>query len=354
MIANHEPTASRELQIEGDKALFVLRPGSITAAITKPPFRAGIFCICLVAGGGATPGARARGHVSRLRDSARKRHPNSTLLDIGKITRDVVLEKKLVVLIHGLFSTDVGTFGKLENLLATKDDIVVAGFPHNSVMSGIEENGHELAAILCGFRVQPKSVRFACHSRGGLVARSAATQLAKQKPWLKGKSASSILGGCAPFGTPHHGSPIAESPTELMVAGVLLTLRKNDASFASLLDVLSCYAFEEKFPGISDLRPPRHDQTYISKLRQEEGLYPDAHMPMYVVGGELKPTTWRERFASRPLDGLDHDFVVPTESALPRLGLLGAQRSTVNCDHFSYFKEAQQTTMEAAVAFLSS
>jgi hypothetical protein len=248
-----------------------------------------------------------------------------------------------VILVHGLFSTDVGTFNELEKMLAERN-VVLAGFPHDSIMTSVDDNGRELAQVLSGLELKRRSARFACHSRGGLVARSAAVWLARERQ-------ESILGGCATFGTPHSGSPIAETPGALMAAGVMLTLTQRTRSSASLVDALSCYAHANDFPGIADCQPPRHDQTYISKLQREEGLYPDAHMPMYLVGGNRQPRGLKEWIACRALDGLDHDFVVPTASALPRLRR-GGNSKTVTCNHYNYFDSTERGTLTDVVKFL--
>jgi hypothetical protein len=305
-----------------------------------------IFFVGLVAGGGATAAARVNGLVKRLRDAATNTKPDTPLRDIRTLRPNELADKNkpLVVLVHGLFSTDIGTFNELEKLL-TERRVVVAGFPHDSIMTSIDDNGRELAQVLCALQLNEGFARLACHSRGGLVARSTAV-------WLARERSQSILGGCATFGTPHCGSPLAETPGGLMAAGVILTLTQKTRSSASLVDALSCYAHANNFPGIADCQPPRHDDTYISKLQKEEGLYPDAHMPMYVVGGKRQPVGLKEWIACRALDGLDHDFVVPTNSALPRLKL-GKISRTVTCDHYSYFELSQREALTEVVDFLS-
>ena len=202
VIADHDPTALRKLEILGDNAVFALYQGSVIADIVRLPFYPMIFFVGLVAGGGATPAARVNGLVKRLRNSATHTQVDSPLQDIKTLRSSDLSDKPLVVLIHGLLSTDVGTFGQLETLL-TEQNVQVAGFPHDSVMTSIDDNGRELAQVLCALKLKNGFARLACHSRGGLVARSAAA-------WLARGQSQSILGGCATFGTPHCGSPLAE------------------------------------------------------------------------------------------------------------------------------------------------
>lgn len=74
---------------------------------------------------------------------------------------------------------------------------------------------------------------------------------------------------------------------------------------------------------------------------------------MYLVGGKRQPQNLKEWIACRPLHGLDHDFVVPIEPALPRLRL-GRKYRTVSCDHYSYFEPAERATLSSVVEFLTA
>ncbi len=162
--------------------------------------------MCLVLGGGVTPEARRDSFVDRLRGAA----DEATAYGFPRIDRLAskdVGNRGLVVLVHGLMGTDVGTFGALESALAdehharrrrkSEGQFLVAGFPHDSVTTSIQNNAKALAAELARLG-NPKTV-LVCHSRGGLVGRAAGAL----PPELGLKP---DIVAMATFGTPHRGA----------------------------------------------------------------------------------------------------------------------------------------------------
>ena len=139
--------------------------------------------------------------------------------------------KGAMIFVHGLMSTDVGTFdGFLKKWLkptpemcpeelfpeqprlpldyqfpqeviqAIEQAVSLFGWPHDTLTS-IDQNAHDLARLVdmhLGNLSCP--IAFVCHSRGGLVARAAFEKLcAKDKIW------ENRVCLCVTFGTPHAG-----------------------------------------------------------------------------------------------------------------------------------------------------
>jgi pimeloyl-ACP methyl ester carboxylesterase len=332
------------LSVEADNPAFVIRPGSLLGGLFRGSFRTSSWLVCLVLGGGTTPSARRADMVSRLRQTA---------LTDARVLQDIhdlagpPRDRPLVVLIHGLFATDVGTFGALQPLLEQHFEVV--GFPHDTLSKSIGSNGFDLAALLG--RIACEKVHLVAHSRGGLVARSTVSQLQKHRPGLKIRS-------CVTFGTPHLGAELAENPGSLIASIALLKASIADKSIASLVDMLSCVSEGGDFPGIRDLCPASTSDTWLAKLQTDEGLYPDERFDLFAVGGTKHPDDVMQLIAefgmNRLIGNSPSDLVVRKDSSLPLLGRRDSQTHSVSCDHFGYFRSGQETTLKQAVNFLLS
>jgi pimeloyl-ACP methyl ester carboxylesterase len=128
----------------------------------------------------------------------------------------------VVIFLHGLMSTDAGTFDEFVKQLSAApfaQPLVLVSWPHDTLAS-IDANAEDLSVLIedtLGGSSLP--VAFVCHSRGGLVARRTAVELmeidkARWQPRLR---------GLITFGTPHDGAELAESGDELI--GKLLLWR---------------------------------------------------------------------------------------------------------------------------------
>ena len=338
-----EPGGQDGLSGEAEAPAFVLTPGSILGTFVRGSFRVASWLVCLALGGGTSPSARRADMVSRLRQTALAH--GRPLQDIHQLSDGSPSPRPLVVLIHGLFATDVGTFGALQPLLEQHFDVV--GFPHDTLSKSIGSNGFDLAGIL-GSLARPR-VHLVAHSRGGLVARSAVTQLQKHRPNLSIRS-------CVTFGTPHLGAELAENPGSLIASVALLKASIADKSVASLVDMLCCVSEVGDFPGIRDLCPASTSATWLAKLQTEEGLYPDEKFDLFAVGGKKHPNDLMQRIAEFGMHRLagnsPSDLVVRSDSSLPRLGRLASQTHLVSCNHFGYFRADQADTLKQAVTFL--
>jgi pimeloyl-ACP methyl ester carboxylesterase len=327
-----------KMTVEAERPVFVIRQGSLIGDFIRGAFRVPIWAVCFVASGGTTTSARRPGMVQRLRETAMK--TSSKLQDIRSLATPP--SRPLVVLIHGLFSTDVGSFGTLQPLL--EEHFEVVGFPHDTLTESIGSNAFELARLLG--RITCDHIHLVAHSRGGLVARSAITQLKKHRPSVNIRS-------CVTFGTPHLGAELAENPGSLILSVALLKAAKDGKSGASLLDALSCFSEKGDFPGIRDLCPPSSSATWINQLQLDEGLYPDEVVDLFAVGGAKAPENFTQLIAThRVIGNGPNDLVVRQESSLPLLGRPTSEQHSVSCDHFSYFGADQESILRKAVNFL--
>jgi pimeloyl-ACP methyl ester carboxylesterase len=326
---------------EAQRPVFVIRPGSLVGDFIRGAFRVPIWAVCFVASGGTTTSARRAGMVQRLRETAMK--TSSTLQDIHSLVTPP--SRPLVVLIHGLFATDVGTFGTLQRLLEEHFEIV--GFPHDTLTESIGSNALELARLLG--RITCDNIHLVAHSRGGLVARSAITLLRRLRPSVN-------IRRCVTFGTPHLGAELAENPGSLIFSVALLKTGNDGKSGASLLDALSCFSEKGDFPGIRDLCPPSSGARWLDQLQHDEGLYPDEMVDLFAVGGAKTPKNFMQHIAESAMHRIigngPNDLVVRQESSLPPLGRPTSEQHAVSCDHFGYFDPDQEGTLQKAVNFL--
>jgi hypothetical protein len=349
-IADPSAPGYPEFEIETDVPMFALRPGSLTAAFLKRHFKAALFSIGLFNGGGATAFARAENLVERMRQEAlaATTYKLPSLLETtpADLADDAKGDgKMLLVFVHGLLSTDAGTFDELINRLV-KDPFVVTGFPHNT-LGKIQDNALDLArAISAAINGGPNFVGLVCHSRGGLVARMAAEYLYQEDRKTGSQFWKTRLRICVTFGTPHLGSDLAESPEEFIGTFAAQASLRATRKTASLLDVLAYRAEHDGFPGIEDLKP---EGDFLRKLQdQEQGVSPNIHV--VAVGGRA-PDGIKHKLADRVFGKSEHDLIVRLSSSLPNF-LPAAQRSPANCDHFGYFESSQSAILDNIAATL--
>jgi pimeloyl-ACP methyl ester carboxylesterase len=332
--------------LDGDGVALAIKPGSLFGEVVRLPLRATSFALCFMCGGGTSTTARRADMLERLRKDAADagKPPLMDIRQLKPLPAAPLMGRGLLVLIHGLFATDIGTFGALEKRLTPHFQVV--GFPHDTLSQSIEANAFELAQRLSALGYP--QVRFVAHSRGGLVARSTAVLLAKHFPAVVPKS-------CATFGTPHLGAELAENAGALIATAALLKAGVADRSIASVLDMLCCYSELGAFPGISDLRPASTKENWLARLQNEEGLHADAKMELCVVGGATQPAGRMQRLAAstvrRVIGNKPSDLVVAQTSSIPPLSR-GGPCYQVHCNHFSYFGEDQAATLDQVVAFL--
>jgi pimeloyl-ACP methyl ester carboxylesterase len=333
---SEEGDATGPLTIEGDRAALMFSQGSLLLRLAMLPLDAAVWSLVIVTRGGLSLTARSHNLSDRARERAQTAG-GAPLAKLESLTAETLRRNKnqgLVVFVHGIFSTDVGTFGELPELFASDNRLAVAGFPHQW-LDPIELNARLLAqkleALAKGLPKGPGKVVLICHSRGGLVARTAdlmARELDAQPP----------IAGCVTFGTPHLGSPLAAAPATLLAIACCGSIVSGSGAWPSLVDALLLIKTHQGSPGVQQLRPPDTRDTYLWELMEKERqLYksfsPAMHLLM--VGGDVQHSRIR-RWMSHLLGTPRHDLVVPLESALPEF--TNAVRHTCSRSHTTYFR----------------
>ena len=399
------------LRLREPVAALVTEPGSLLAGITvagtlKAASWATAFIGHAVAFGWRAPTAAAAQLVERTREraAASARFPLPRLDELSGADRArLQAAGVVVVLVHGLFSTDLETFdgflstlvdegpaGVLGDLgggpvasepslpeaaclremldsslklqppetllqapgsldaLYSDFGIAVVGYPHNT-LAPIESNAQRLVELLERHLRDGSEAKlvFVCHSRGGLVARHALALLAGDKAW--GERLAELI----TFGTPHDGAAIAETATGREAAAYVLGMAATHDA-VSLLDVCA-YLREYRPTGVEDLRPGGHEDAYIDSLF---ALERDAS-PRYrslLIGGYQAPAehwTWRKRAAAAFLcwrsGQTEHDLVVELTSSLSER-VRRTALARVSADHFSYFHVSEHTRVSLQLA----
>jgi pimeloyl-ACP methyl ester carboxylesterase len=345
-------TVKEPCHVAGEAVGLRLEYGSLASALFKLPLSVPTFAVCLVLGEGVTPAARTAGHVNRLRGAADEATAYP-LPRIDQLQPDKVGNRGLVVLVHGLMGTDVGTFGTLEQALVEEQEkrrrskadsqFLVAGFPHDSVTTSVQNNAKSLATVLRDLG-NPRTA-LVCHSRGGLVARAAAAL-----PKEFGLKPDIIA--TATFGTPHRGASLAESPSNFALSVLLWRASGQGRAVDLLADLLCAYSIDGKLKGVEDLKPSRGDPVYLDALAGLEAEVPRGEGPqMLRVGGMAKPTGVKKWLVERLLGGKDHDLVVETSSSLPA-DLRGNLEPLSGVNHFGYFASVRAGGVADAADFV--
>jgi len=326
------------IRFDRPRAALWLAPGSLLAGLSVGTLlKAGRWCAA-VAGvfTSASADAAASALVEALRDqgAANSRHGPLPRLDALVDADRKALRSRdvLVVLLHGLFGTDAGTFDEFitrltqatplqleanlsalansaprervrshtgvdrlsEALRQTLDrggerlrqatalevrpfieqHVAWVGWPHDS-LAPIDTCATELAALLKKeFSEQPpRHIVFVCHSQGGLVARAACVELAKMN--APAAQWTQRIAAIATFGTPHRGAAIAEpggkGGREMALYLMMLSGTGKPSSLGDVLALLG----ERTLEGIEDLKAfnastRERENAYVQRLLKEE------------------------------------------------------------------------------------
>jgi pimeloyl-ACP methyl ester carboxylesterase len=343
------PRPGRRATLDCDRPAFVLDHGSIRARVLSAGGRLREFGVVLF------PAARSK-RRGRLVDALRDRATGRVLPRLDEVrSQDLVGKSGVVIFLHGLMSTDVGTFEEvlkaLEQEPAFRDSAYLVSWPHDTLTS-IDVNAQNLAELIDKrFGKSNLPVTFICHSRGGLVARRTAVELMEidKKAWKR------RLRGCVTFGTPHNGAELAENANELIGKLLLIRAMAKQAGLVPLVDALLAVKGKKALDGIADLCPGSEKDAFLRKLKHSEwrlakkiGAVP---VPLFAVGGKANSTGLADRLSRRYFNGAANDLIVPYASATPDAAEHTAE---MVCNHFEYFTadalRAPATTN--AIAFL--
>jgi len=339
------PRPGQKARLDAGKPAFVLDFGSLRARVLTAGGRLREFGVALF------PVARSKRKanlVEALRDSA----SGTRLPRLETIQQDDLANKTgVVVFLHGLISTDVGTFDlfidKLAHTAALGTSTLLVSWPHDTLDS-IGLNAEQLSeAIEQRLGASDCPIAFVCHSRGGLVARRTIVELLQidRARW------QARLRGCVTFGTPHDGAELAESGDEMIGKLLLMKTVANQAGLIPLVDALYAVKGRKSLDGITDLRPRSNGGRFLRRLKRAEarltkrpGTLP---VRLYAVGGNANTTGFTGMLSRRYFGGASNDLVVPCASATPAAAEVTAE---AQCDHFGYFSAAEMRTDAAARA----
>lgn len=320
-------------RIRFGRPALTLSQGSLRGKIVTGALKPVSFVVALVTKAGVGHTRPRKRIAERIHTRAARARGGRDLMDLRELPslgpEPGPREKGLVVFIHGLLSTDVGTFGPLVERVQDAGYIPV-GFPHDTTVS-INTTARELVTCLHSrAKASNQPVGFLCHSRGGLVGRSAALKLYElDTVW------SQRLRACVTFGTPHLGAYLAEAPEELLCV-FLAAAAGGGGGFANLADVLVLMGRTQGIQGIEDLQPRVHDGQFLARLQEDEARAKGS-LPLLAVGGRYAENDARQWVADHAIATDDHDLVVQLDSSLPA-HLDPDLRIETDCDHFHYFE----------------
>lgn len=329
-------------------ALMLPRPGSRAAIETRRPAlvldHGSIRARVLAAGGKVRdfgvalfPVARSKRRANVV-ESLRDNTPGLRLPRLETV-QPAHLDGKtsVIVFLHGLMSTDVGTFDEFVRGLKAADfgpSQLLVSWPHDT-LEPIEANAEDLSVLIenkLGKSSLP--IAFVCHSRGGLVARRTAVELMEVD---KGRW-QSRLRALVTFGTPHDGAELAENGDELIGKLLLLYTVGQRGGLIPLVDALWSVKDHKKLAGVTDLRPRSGGGSFLRDLRKAEGRIAKkagaVPLRLYAVGGNVKADGFGGLLSRRYFGGAAHDLIVTLASTTP---VSADQRAETTCDHFGYF-----------------
>ena len=314
--------------------------------------RAAKFLVGIALKTGAVAPVKANQMVEDLRASVRinsKNYPDLKRLDglLPQEVKELKDKKGVIVLLHGLASTDVCTFDGFLDAWTEPDrtlqkdrafreavdqDFLTVGWPHNT-LTGIADNARQLLGYIDNkIGKDGPPIVFVCHSRGGLLARKVAVMMQDM-----GKEWADKVKLCVTFGTPHLGADLAANQYRFM--GAYASVTSSDQKLLSIYRLLSYYASEKKFEGIEDLRP---NSEFMGKLVDEErakGGSALRKLEILPIGGVYRGSKRHlMRLITHMLGTTNHDLVVGQKSSVPDYFPPG---ESVTCSHFEYFSPPQ-------------
>lgn len=375
------------LNYEAEVPALYFYQGSLQAAFTPfVPFIAypglfamglGLYGVAMVVRMGSLPSIQAEKLVEDLREAAK---PNAQVPDLPRLdqldAKAVQGKKGVIIVLHGLFSTDLGTFDgfikqwkeppedlieamhrqaflRQKSLAPTKDDFreafddtmkdyLIVGWPHNT-LTKIDNNARDLFDdIVKKLGPNGPPIVFVCHSRGGLLARKTAVIMQKkdQQDGKKGDGWADKVKLCVTFGTPHRGADLAEHPLTFVAA--YIAIMNGTRNVLSAARVLAIYQPEHHFEGIEDLVPEDAGGEFLGSLRDKERDFaPNSlrKLDIMAVGSIYEGQKWFQRSLITGILGTPkHDLVVRTVSAVPETFDDG---EITHCGHGEYFDHSE-------------
>jgi pimeloyl-ACP methyl ester carboxylesterase len=346
----------RHVELQGGNPGWMLYRGSLRARLFMGAFKTSGFVIAILSKQGIGVQLRADRVAEELRSRQLEHLPRVEPLQSlheGKV-EDFADKCGVIIFLHGLVSTDLGTFDVLLRHLRDEGQLdeehfAFVGWSHDT-LTRIDHNARELCAQMEKLFPQrddgePK-IAFVCHSRGGLLARYAAAKLfaQDQERWEQ------RIAGCVTFGTPHLGTGLADAPDELVAWSLALQSCRVSGQLPLLSHVLWVAKQNKTLEGVEDLRelrgrlPKKRSDSFQATLNDlERRLDPkiERKLDILAIGSRVdKKSKWYYELAAGALGNADNDVLVPLDSSRPKNAFNIATCETT-CDHFSYFTEGQ-------------
>ena len=335
-----------------DTPALILKPGSLSAGLALSVIRGTKWVLTAYGAVRAffnTSKDASDFFVKKMREKALQTSRPLPCLSTMSSTdkQDLRAAKHVVVLLHGLFSTDAGTFDGLRDCWddhvaknAGGNDPAVhwVGWPHDTLAT-ITENARDLYSLFAtNLKDMDSDILFVCHSRGGLLARAACQELFGRGDW------DDRLKGCVTFGSPHEGANLARNP--LKTAGGYALVYGATGAVKAFDSLLIYMHHRKRIDGIDDLAPKANPVSRFLEQLEISELNATRRLDLVAIGGDVtnapasgnqlkQKLTSLMRWGNQALvGGSKHDLVVTTASSIPNWI---TDRHTVPVDHFTYF-----------------
>lgn len=218
---------------------------------------------------------------------------------------------RILLLVHGTFSSTVGSFGALaatadgrqflNSALVSYDTVI--GFEHPTLSRDPLENAIDLLARLETARLPaPPTIDILCYSRGGLVARSLIEYLLPSSGWRAHTGRVVFVGatnGGTAFADPDNWEKLVDLYTNLAVASAravgLLSGSVPTAeivngaleSVGAFVKYLVAYTVDGGgVPGLAAMKP---NGEFVRRLNQTQPGQPVPDTPWFVVSSDFQP-----------------------------------------------------------------
>ena len=230
------------------------------------------------------------------------------------------------VFVHGTVSCGIQG---LKDLVGFTPDQPIFRYEHDT-FHAVRENGSELAELI-STKLSVNRLLLAAHSRGGLVARFAADELARKAY----RADIQVF----TFGTPHQGTPLAAMGGQFLnllykLGGIVL----KAIPITSLLGkaysfLISCPTLP---PGIQIMREDSEELVLLNTYGDGNRVSSwGGYFPIHTGNSGFGILTTGALLGA--LSGIGHDLVVPTHSALG----FGRPQPVLQCSHTQYFEHPE-------------
>lgn len=216
---------------------------------------------------------------------------------------------RLLLLVHGTFSSTIGGFGALGGSAAgrrflsdaAKHYDVILGYDHRTLSVDPVVNATDLLAALRGLSWPlPPVIDVVCHSRGALVTRSLVESVLPQSGWSARFERIVFVGGVnagTELARPANWKRLMDLYTNLVAAAARLLPSPVAALVFSevvkgigvLVKASVSYSVDEEgVPGLAAMEP---DGRFVKDLNAVQEGQPLPHTtPWFVIGGQFEPT----------------------------------------------------------------